>query len=496
MGALTLMVQGTASSVGKSVLVTGLCRLYARRGLRVLPFKAQNMSNNAGVTPDGGEIGRSQINQAEACGVAPHVDMNPILLKPEADHRSQVVVLGRPWATLEAGSYYTRKVELWNVVTAALDRLRSRADLVIIEGAGSPAELNLRYSDIVNMAVALYARSPVLLVGDIDRGGIFAQLLGTYDLLAPEERRLVRGFVVNKFRGDPALFADGVRILEERSGVSVLGVVPWVADLAIAEEDAVAVEASYSYSHHGAHVDIAVIAFPRIANFDDVDPLCWEPGVRVRFVRAPSTLGNPDAIVLPGTKHTLADLAWLRETGLADAILARAAQGCAVVGLCGGFQMLARRVSDPHGYEGGGGQSAGLRLLAAEVRFAPEKATFLVTARVRGGLAWWTSDELLSGYEIHMGRAQVDEPLLEIHRPDGSVALDGAAADGGRIWGTHVHGIFQNDRFRRAWLRSLGWQEPPEALDARARREAAYDRLADLLEQVLDVAALDRIVGL
>ncbi|MGC8782545.1 MAG: cobyric acid synthase, partial [Anaerolineae bacterium] len=354
MTAKTLMIQGAASSVGKSLLVTGLCRLYARRGLRVAPFKAQNMSNNAGVTPAGGEIGRAQVTQAEACGIPPHVDMNPVLLKPEADSRSQVVVLGKKLDTLPARDYYRRKAGLWEVVTAALARLRAGNDLVIIEGAGSPAELNLKRGDIVNMAVARHAQAPVLLVGDIDKGGIFAQLLGTLWLLEPEERPLVKGLIVNKFRGDPDLFADGVRILEERGGVPVLGVVPWLHDHGIAEEDGAGLlergdtlPLSLQCSDASPLLHIAVIKLPRIANFDDFDPLAVEPGVRVRFVRTPEALGRPDAIILPGTKHTLADLAWLHGVGLADALLDLARRGTALVGICGGYQMLGRIIRDP-----------------------------------------------------------------------------------------------------------------------------------------------------
>lgn len=495
MPARTLMVQGTASSVGKSLLVTGLCRLYARRGMRVVPFKAQNMSNNAGVTPEGGEIGRAQFSQAEACGVPPHVDMNPILLKPEADSRSQVVVLGRPWGTLAAGSYERRKAELWGVVTGALDRLRQRADLVILEGAGSPVELNLKQGDLVNMAVARYAQSPVLLVGDIDKGGIFAQLLGTLWLLEPEERALVRGLIVNKFRGDLALFADGVHILEARGGVPVLGVVPWLPDHGIAEEDAVALERREGQPAGGGGVEVAVVAFPRIANFDDFDPLRMEPGVQVRYVRSVRELGRPHAVILPGTKHTLADLAWLRETGLADAVTTLADQGKAVVGICGGYQMLGQSIRDPHGVEGGG-QADGLQLLPTHVTFQREKDTWQVRARACGHLPWLDRSVELAGYEIHMGQAETPSPLFELYRPNGEVTLDGAATVDGRVWGTHLHGLFHNDPFRWAWLRSLGWQPSTAGTSATARRMAAYDRLADALEAALDIRRLDEIIGL
>lgn len=498
MTARTLMIQGAASSVGKSLLVAGLCRLYARRGLRVAPFKAQNMSNNAGVTPEGGEIGRAQVSQAEACGVPPHVDMNPVLLKPEGDSRSQVVVLGRKLDTLPAREYYRRKPELWEVVTAALARLRAAADLVIIEGAGSPAELNLRKGDIVNMAVALHAQAPVLLVGDIDKGGIFAQLLGTLWLLEPEERDLVRGLLVNKFRGDPALFTDGVRILEARGGVPVLGVVPWLRDHGVAEEDGAGLDERIradAQGESGPAIDIAVIRFTRIANFDDFDPLATEPGVRVRFVSARAALGRPQAVILPGTKHTLADLAWLRESGLDGAIADLAAAGTPVIGICGGYQMLGRVIRDPDGVEGGG-EAAGLGLLPVDVVFRGAKVTQQVAARVCGGLPWAAAAASLTGYEIHAGEAQAAAPILELRRQNGEVAFDGASSADGRVWGAHLHGLFHNDDFRRAWLASLGWDAAGSQMQYRLRKAASYDRLADALASALDLGRLDAIIGL
>ena len=359
MTAKTLMIQGTASSAGKSLLVAALCRIFHQDGVRVAPFKAQNMALNSFVTREGHEMGRAQVVQAQAAGLEPHVDMNPILLKPEQDARSQVVVMGKPWAALAAGEYYRRKGELWSVVTAALDRLRERYDLVVIEGAGSPAEINLRESDIVNMAVARYARAPVLLVGDIDRGGVFAALVGTMVLLEEGERRLIKGFVINKFRGDVTLLHDGLTMLEERTGVPVLGVVPFIRDLQIAEEDSVALDGVSQAGDRGQgtgekgqgisdKVDIAVIRLPRISNFDDFDALALEEGVQVRFVDDPDRLGHPQAVILPGTKSTIADLLWLRRVGLARAICALAENGIPVVGICGGYQMLGRTISDPN----------------------------------------------------------------------------------------------------------------------------------------------------
>lgn len=498
MPANVLMVQGTSSSAGKSLLVTALCRIFARKGLHVAPFKAQNMSNNAAVCPDGAEIGRAQATQAMAAGLEPTADMNPILLKPEADSRSQVVVRGKAWRTLPAGKYYERKAELWSVVTDALDRLRSAYDLVIIEGAGSPAELNLRAGDIVNMAVARYAQAPVLLVGDIDRGGIFAQLLGTLWLLEPEEQALVRGFVVNKFRGDPGLFTDGVRILEERGHVPVLGVVPFLHDLAIPEEDAVALDSVTSERSSATEVDIAVVRLPRISNFDDFDPLAGEPGVRVRYVSSPEELGRPDAVILPGTKSTIADLTWVWEQGLAEAIQRLANLGKAVVGICGGYQMLGRIVRDPDHVESDIAEALGLGLLPMDTVFRGEKATHRARVRVLGGPGWLATlaGQTVTGYEIHMGRTTGGRRWLEIVERSGTpVSLkDGAVAHDGRVWGCYLHGLFENHAFRRGWLSSLGWQHS----DAQASRgndlQAAFDHLADTVEAALDMEQLEAAV--
>jgi adenosylcobyric acid synthase len=491
------MIQGTSSSVGKSLLTAALCRVFARRGMRVVPFKAQNMSNNAAVCPDGSEIGRAQAVQAAACGIEPAADMNPVLLKPEGDSRSQVIVLGRPWQTLRAAAFYRRKEELWPIVTAALDRLRASYELVLIEGAGSPAELNLRPLDIVNMAVARYARAPVLLAGDIDRGGIFAQLLGTLWLLEPEERALVRGLLVNKFRGDLALFADGVRILEERGGVPVLGVVPHLPALTVPEEDAVALDTSAPRRRNGG-LDIAIIRLPHIANFDDFDPLMAEPGVTVRYVQTPRELGQPHAIILPGTKCTLSDLAWLRTTGLAETIGEWAAWGGAVAGICGGYQLLGRVIRDPYGIESPAGESAGLGLLPVETTFAQEKATFRVRASVRGGPGWLSvaAGQEVDGYEIHMGRTIGGRAWLDIASRNGQPAglSDGAVGDDGRVWGCYLHGLFANTGLRRAWLDSLHRGTAPRAAAPGASLHESLERLADAVEAALDMTRLEMII--
>ena len=384
MTAKVLVVLGTSSSVGKSLLVAGLCHLFARRGVRVAPFKAQNMSNNAAVCPDGSEIGRAQATQAIASGLEPHVDMNPVLIKPEADARSQVVVMGHPWKTLDASEYYPKKDFLWEKATAALDRLREEYELIIVEGAGSAAELNLREGDIVNMAIARYAKAPVLLVGDIDRGGIFAQLIGTVWLLEPEERDLIKGLIVNKFRGDISLFYDGVEILEEKSDIPVLGVVPYLYDLFIPEEDAVALENPFEKNNTETEaLDIVVIHLPRIANFDDFDPLDAEPNLRIRYVDSAEQVGNPAAIIIPGTKSTINDLAWMRSQGLDKAIQKHAQKGGAVVGICGGYQMLGEVIQDPQHVESKLDNALGLGLLPIETLFAGEKATYQAKAQVQ-----------------------------------------------------------------------------------------------------------------
>jgi adenosylcobyric acid synthase len=493
-----LMVQGTSSSVGKSLLVAGLCYLFARRGVKVAPFKAQNMSNNAAVCPDGSEIGRAQSTQALASGLQPHVDMNPVLIKPEADSRSQVVVMGRPWKTLDAREYYPKKDILWKEVTAALDRLRAQYELVIIEGAGSAAELNLRAGDIVNMAVARYADAPVLLAGDIDRGGIFAQLIGTVWLLEPEERNLVKGLIVNKFRGDITLFDDGVRILEEKSEVSVLGVIPYLHDLFIPEEDAVALENPFAAPvQTDAEIEIVVIRLPRIANFDDFDPLATEPGVRVRYVDSPEQIGDPAAIIIPGTKSTVKDLAWLRSRGFDKVIQGHAQQSGVVVGICGGYQMLGEVIHDPHYVESKLDSAPGLGLLPIETVFAGDKATHQASAQVRNGPGWFAKLEgqTVNGYEIHMGRTQGQSPFLEIVKRSGQSvhAPDGAASGDGKIWGCYIHGLFANENLRRAWLADLGWRG--EQVNKNTNPFAAsLTRLADTLESTLDMDLLENIV--
>jgi adenosylcobyric acid synthase len=494
MTAKVLMIQGSSSSAGKSLMVAALCRIYARRGIKVAPFKAQNMSNNAAVCADGSEIGRAQALQAVAAKLQPTVDMNPVLIKPEADSRSQIILMGRPWQTLEARTYYEKKQILWGHVKESLDRLRAEYELVVIEGAGSPAELNLRRGDIVNMAVAQYANAPVLLVGDIDRGGIFAQLIGTHWLLEPEEQKLMRGFIVNKFRGDLSLFDDGIQIIEEKSGIPVLGVIPYLKGLSLPDEDAVSVEVASHAARPASEsqTDIAVLALPRIANFDDFDSLRAEANVHIRHIDSVEQLGNPHAIIIPGTKSTMADLDWLRQTGLAAAIIKFAKNGGEVVGICGGYQMLGRSIHDPHHVESKNDSVHGLGLLLIRTTFAQQKSTHQVQARILNfaGLA----GEMIHGYEIHMGETQSQAPWLEILSRNGEQvrAADGSVSSDGRIWGCYLHGLFANDSFRYAWLRKLGWQGEFSAQSARF--EESLEKLADAVENALDMKLLDEII--
>jgi len=512
MTAKTLMVMGTSSSAGKSLLTAAICRCFARKGVRVAPFKAQNMSNNSAVCADGSEIGRSQAFQAYAASVAPHSDMNPILLKPEGDTHSQIILNGRPFRSgadnagparsLQANEYFNRKKEFWPHVTAALDRLREQYDLVVIEGAGSPAELNLSGVEIVNMAVARYAQSPVMLVGDIERGGVFAQLLGTLWLLPPEEQALIQGLIVNKFRGDLRLFDHGVEILEERGQVPVLGVLPWIDRLELPEEDAVALSdlpATSDHNSRSAALDVAVIHFPHISNFDDFDPIAREDSVRLRYVKTLEQLGHPQVVILPGTKNTLGDLNWLRTSGLAERIQSLYDQGAVVVGICGGYQMLGRRLSNPNRVENDWDSATGLCLLDVETIFETEKQTYQLRAEVvDDSIAPGTLGQLVTGYEIHVGATTSSSPWLRLT----SIAsggersrMDGARSQDGRVWGCYVHGLFQNDGFRHAWLRSLGVASP-ESTNNNANHAIAksLERLADIFETHIDMKQLESII--
>ena len=502
-----VMVQGTASHVGKSVLVTALCRIFRQDGYRVAPFKAQNMSNNSFVPPGGGELGRAQAVQAEACGVEPTVEMNPILLKPEADHRSQVVLLGKPVAKASADYFATAKPMLWQAVADSLDTLRTQYDIVVIEGAGSPAEINLKHNEIVNMRVALHSGAPVLLAGDIDRGGVFASLLGTMEILDPHERDAVGAFIINKFRGDVSLLEPGLVWLEERTGKPVLGVVPYYRDIEIAEEDSVSLEQRQQLkSQTGYVLDIAVMGFPHISNFDDFDPLRREPGVRLRYVESRDNLGEPDLIILPGTKTTMADLWWLRERGFAAAIQRQADAGTPVIGICGGYQMMGRRILDPHGVESPQPESEGLNLLPVDTLFAPVKETHRVRGEVSAdsGLLGRAGTATVEGYEIHMGSStpsgEAARPF-RISRADQPATDDGVLSGNGRAFGTYIHGLFNSHSLRRALLEQLAeWKgvslPPASDTGGQLSRDGEYDKLAHIVRNNLDMELLYRLTGL
>lgn len=455
MPAKALMIQGTGSHVGKSVLTAALCRLFADEGYRVLPFKAQNMSNNAAVTPDGGEISRAQAEQAWACRVAPSVDMNPIVIKPMADMRAQLVVLGRAVGELRAGDYPTLRPRLWDTVAAALDRVMAAADLVVIEGAGSPAEINLQHCDLVNMAVAKAANAPVLLVGDIDRGGVFASLVGTLELLDPEERALVRGFLINKFRGDRGLLEPGLQWLAARTGRPVVGVIPYLRGLALPEEDALPEKRGACASGPFPEtVRIEVIRLPHMANVTDFDALAREPDVQVTYVEHPNGRPPPDAVILPGSKSTIADLASVKEREFPDYLARCRASGGEVIGICGGFQMLGRVIRDPDHVEAEAPVAEGLGFLDTETVFHREKLTAQSRAvHLASGLA-------VAGYELHMGRITGGAPVRPVLRVEtrngvGVTETDGDSTSDGLVWATHLHGLFDNAAFRAWWVNRL-----------------------------------------
>ncbi|MFQ5851273.1 MAG: cobyric acid synthase [Candidatus Binatia bacterium] len=505
MPAKTLMVQGTASSAGKSILVTALCRILRQEGLKVTPFKAQNMSLNSFVTRDGSEMGRAQVVQAEAAHVEPTVEMNPILLKPEADNRSQVVVGGKSLGSVPAKDYYALRGQVWKVITESLDSLLAHYDVVLIEGAGSPVEVNLKDRDLANMRVALYCRAHVFLVADIDRGGVFASLVGTLELLEPQERALIRAFVINKFRGDPYLLRPGLKWLEERTGIPVAGIIPYYHGIHIAEEDSVSLERRRAMKARTDYVlDIAVVALPHISNFDDFDPLEQEDGIRLRYVEPDDDLGEPDLIILPGTKSTMADLAYLRSIGLAQKILARAQKDTPIIGICGGYQMLGRVVLDPEHVESAEPRAAGLGLLPVTTTFSSVKSTHQVRGRaVCGrGLLQGATGLPIDGYEIHMGQTTGDEMVVPLRIDERSrrpcLDVDGCMSPNGNVLGTYIHGLFHNEGLRRSILgelaarKGLAFRPAGKVLS----KEEQFDRLAALVRSSLNIDFIYRAVDL
>ena len=527
--AAVLMLQGTASDVGKSIVTTALCRLFLQDGYQPAPYKSQNMALNSYVTLDGKEIGRAQGVQAEACGLSATTDMNPILIKPIKDMHSQIVIHGVPKMQMSAMDYRNHFLpQAKTIVLDALDRLREQYDIVLMEGAGSPAEINLKDRDIVNMNLAGWADAPVLLISDIDRGGVFASLVGTLELLEPHERARVKGFIINKFRGDLALLQPGLDWLTKRTGIPVLGVLPYIPELRIEAEDSVVLDELQYRRQKEKEMDIVVIRYPRISNFTDFDALGWEPDVVVRYVSNADDLGQPDVIILPGTKDTISDLTFLRERGLDRAIKGQwREREVQLVGICGGYQMLGERLFDPYAVESETKQAEGLGLLPLVTTFAKEKRTVRVkgTAAKECPLRVDKNKETrltVEAYEIHMGITEIDESARlrsEDYRPlfvlntetkeveaDPSaeeikkVHLEGCAAADGKVWGTYLHGLFDNDEFRRAWLDGLRLQKGlspiSETFQAAAYKTQEFDRVAEIVRNHLDLDQIYEIAGL
>ena len=497
--AKAIMVQGTMSNAGKSLLAAGLCRIFRQDGYRVAPFKSQNMALNSFITEEGLEMGRAQVMQAEAAGIAPSVKMNPILLKPTNDVGSQVIVNGEVLGTMSARDYFKFKKELVPKVMEAYEELAAENDIIVIEGAGSPAEINLKEDDIVNMGMAKRAKAPVLLVGDIDRGGVFAQLIGTVMLLEEDERKMVKGLIINKFRGDKTILDPGIKMLEERSGVPVVGVAPYL-DIQVEDEDSLT-ERFEGHQERGI-LDLAVIRLPRISNFTDFNPLESIPGVSLRYVRHVHELGSPDMILLPGTKNTMEDLLWMRQNGLEAAVLKEAAKGKIIFGICGGYQMLGETLSDPHHVEAGG-QIKGMGLLPMDTVFVEAKTR----TRVQGhflelpGILHSMSGIPLEGYEIHMGTSRPNQDAVQASKIVDQVTKeekeDGLCA--GNVYGTYVHGVFDREEVTQGLVKALGdWKgidvSQMTSVDFAAFKESQYDILAAELRRHLDMKKIYEIL--
>lgn len=508
--AKTIMVQGTSSNVGKSILTAALCRIFLQDGYRVAPFKAQNMALNSFVTPAGGEMGRAQVVQAEACRIDPDVIMNPVLLKPTQQASSQIVVLGKPIGNLSATHYHNSyKDKAWEVITQSLEKLMADFQVLVIEGAGSPAEVNLKANDVVNMRVAREVNSPVLLVADIDRGGALASIVGTLELLEPEERALIKGLIINKFRGDLNLLKPALDFLEEKTGKPVIGVIPYFSDIKIPEEDSVVIETINTSYQDKAKLDIAVINLPHIANFTDFDALADEIDVKLRFVKKGISLGNPDLIIIPGSKNTIADMLYLESSNLSREIKdLTLLHNTPVIGICGGYQILGRKMNDPYQIESDLGECRGLGLLPIETEFLTEKVTSQVKGQVivNNGLLTGCQGLNIEGYEIHMGRTEIIEkikpPFVLIERGGIKIQVaDGAISPNGLILGTYLHGIFDNDLLRRQILNNIriskGWkpiQSP--TVNTKSEREKAFNNLAELVRKNINLPYLYEIMGL
>lgn len=499
--AKAIMVQGTMSNVGKSLLAAGLCRIFKQDGYRVAPFKSQNMALNSFITKEGLEMGRAQVMQAEAAGIEPSVLMNPILLKPTNDVGSQVIVNGEVLGNYSARDYFAFKQKLIPGIMEAYNTLDRENDIIVIEGAGSPAEINLKKDDIVNMGMAKLAKSPVILAGDIDRGGVFAQLIGTVDLLEADERRMVKGLVINKFRGDKTILDPGITMLEERSGIPVVGTVPYM-HLELDDEDSLSER--FNGFQQADLIDIAVIRLPRISNFTDFNPFEMIPGVSLRYVGSVSELKNPDMIILPGTKNTMDDLKWLRQSGMEAAVKKCAAAGKVIFGICGGFQMLGEVLSDPDGVESGG-TMAGMGLLPMETVFAGQKTRTQVKGVMHpaGGVLGRMEGIPIDGYEIHMGVTALKEgdSLTILEGISGQNVFTGKAdgASRGNVYGSYVHGIFDSEQAAVGVVRALAAEKgvdlsAAEGIDFTAFKQTQYDLLAQHMREHMDMETIYRIV--
>jgi adenosylcobyric acid synthase len=491
--ATCLSIFGTASDVGKSIVTTALCRVFSRQGIQVAPFKAQNMSNNSGVTPEGLEMGRAQVVQAEAARIAPHVDMNPVLLKPTGETGSQVILNGKVLGDQSAADYYQHHAKLFNEAQNALDRLRKRFDLVVMEGAGSCAEMNLISRDIVNFPMAVYADSPVVLVADIHRGGVFAQIIGTLECLPNEYRDRVIGCIINRFRGDVTLFEEGQQWIEHRTGVPVLGVLPWFSHFTIQAEDSVAIENPKPIPLvSDSQPCIAVIRLPHISNFTDFDPLSAIPGLQVQFIEEPQSLNHFKAVIVPGSKNTRSDLRWLHETGWTRELKALAGSGGSILGICGGYQMLGLAVDDPDGLEGQPGQTMGLGLLPVETILKAPKTTTLTR------FSWQAIQG--TGYEIHMGQTTLmaGQPAFKVSSRNRRACadLDGCISPDGKIMGTYMHGLFDTPEITAAWLDRIGLGHlQVTGAQGPLIRDKSYELLADHFETYVDIQAIIEKIG-
>lgn len=495
-----IMLQGTASDVGKSVLVAGLCRIFYQDGLRTAPFKSQNMALNSGITPEGKEMGRAQIFQAEAAGITPDVRMNPVLLKPTSDRKAQVVLMGKVATDMDAVSYHEYKPKLRDQILSVYNSLAQEFDVLVLEGAGSPAEINLRDRDIVNMGMAEMAQCPVVLVADIDRGGVFASIYGTLALLHDHERARVKGVIINKFRGDVALLYSGIEQIEALTGVPVLGVMPWL-DVDLEDEDGVALQKGKYLRTDKRDIDIAVVQIPHISNFTDFNALAAQPDVRVRYVRQPEELAGADLVILPGSKNTLGDLVWLRESGMAHGVVQLHRNNVPVVGICGGYQMLGDTIIDE--VESGLGTLPGLGLLNTVTHFAQHKTTTLVEGQMSSPLPDWlagTAGLSVRGYEIHMGETALTEECRSVMtlRKDGGNVADGAVTADGLAFGTYLHGLFDSDEFTRALVNGLRERKGLAPLDSTFHyaqyKSQQFDLLADAMRQHIDIEKIYTIM--